>query len=74
MTTKSLKFEEALQQLEGLVSKLERGDMPLDEAMHAFENGVELVKFCQKKLTEAEAKVEKILAEGETVKTASFEG
>ena len=74
MTTKALKFEDALQQLEGLVSKLERGDMPLDEAMNAFENGVELVKFCQKKLTEAEAKVEKILADGDKVKTEPFEG
>lgn len=74
MTTKALKFEDALQQLEGLVSKLERGDMPLDEAMNAFENGVELVKFCQKKLTEAEAKVEKILADGDKVKTETIEG
>lgn len=74
MTTKTLKFEDALQQLEGLVSKLERGDMPLDEAMNAFENGVEMVKFCQKKLTEAEAKVEKILADGDKVKTETIEG
>lgn len=74
MTTKALKFEDALQQLEGLVSKLERGDMPLDEAMSAFENGVEMVKFCQKKLTEAEAKVEKILADGDKVKTETIEG
>lgn len=74
MTTKAMKFEDALQQLEGLVSKLERGDMPLDEAMHAFENGVELVKFCQHKLTEAEAKVEKILAQGDTITTEPMEG
>ena len=43
------KFEEALSELEGIVKKLE-GDIPLDEAMNAFEKGIELSKICMENL------------------------
>jgi exodeoxyribonuclease VII small subunit len=58
---KKEKFEEALQKLEAIVAKMEEGDLPLEEALKAFEEGVRLAKFCTGKLDEAERKVEKLV-------------
>jgi len=58
---KSDQFEESLKNIEKIVEKLEKGDLPLDEAMDAFAEGVRLVKQCQRKLEEAEAKVQTLL-------------
>lgn len=55
-----LSFEEALRQLEDIVSVLERGDISLDEAIAAYEKGTSLKAHCQKRLEEARLKVEKI--------------
>ena len=52
------KFEEALQDLEGLVEKLDAGDLTLDASLQAFEDGVALVRFLEDKLTEVEKRVE----------------
>ena len=52
------KFEDALQDLEGLVEKLDAGDLPLEAALQAFEDGVVLVRFLEDKLTEVEKRVE----------------
>lgn len=52
------KFEEALRGLESLVEKLETGDLSLDEALGAFEDGVALVRYLGEKLTEVEKRVE----------------
>jgi exodeoxyribonuclease VII small subunit len=52
------KFEEALQGLEGIVEKLETGDLSLDDALGAFEEGVALVRYLGEKLTEVEKRVE----------------
>jgi exodeoxyribonuclease VII small subunit len=60
MAKKKERFEEALQQLEAIVSRMEEGDLPLEEALKAFEEGVRLAKLCSKKLDEAERKVEKL--------------
>jgi exodeoxyribonuclease VII small subunit len=54
-------FEQALTELEGLVERLERGDMPLDEALKAFERGVALTRHCQSCLQAAQQKVEILL-------------
>jgi exodeoxyribonuclease VII small subunit len=51
-------FEQALGELEGLVERLERGDLPLDEALQAFERGVELTRHCQACLQAVQQKVE----------------
>lgn len=51
------KFEEALSELEGIVKKLE-GDIPLDEAMNAFEKGIELSKICMENLKAEKGKLE----------------
>lgn len=58
--TTDLSFEEALRQLEEIVSVLERGDISLDEAIAAYEKGTSLKAHCQKRLEEARLKVEKI--------------
>lgn len=52
------KFEDALRDLEGIVEKLETGDLSLDEALGAFEEGVALVRQLGEKLTEVEKRVE----------------
>ena len=65
MARKKENFEEALQKLEVIVSQMEEGDLPLEEALKAFEEGVRLAKFCTKKLDEAERKVEKLIRDQE---------
>ena len=54
----ALKFEDAMARLETIVSELERGDLPLDESLKIFEEGIRLSKSCLKMLDEAERKVE----------------
>jgi exodeoxyribonuclease VII small subunit len=58
-------FEEALAELEGVVTRLERGDVALDESIALYERGARLRARCQQKLAEAEEKVSRItLGEG----------
>lgn len=54
-------FEKSLTRLEEVVKRLESADLPLDEAMKLFEEGVKLSRNCQKQLEEAEGKVEILL-------------
>jgi exodeoxyribonuclease VII small subunit len=54
-------FESSLNELEKLVERLERGDLPLDEALKTFERGVELTRHCQTSLQAAQQKVEILL-------------
>ena len=54
-------FEEALQKLEEIVSRLENGDIPLEESINIFKEGVELTKFCKEKLNEAETQLKKLV-------------
>ena len=54
-------FEEALDELERIVRKLEEGKGRLDEAITAYERGAALKKHCEAKLREARAKVDKIV-------------
>ena len=60
-TQKQPTFEEALARLEVIVSKLEKGDLPLDEALALFEEGAGLMKGCSQALDAAEQKVAKLL-------------
>jgi len=53
-----LKFEDAMARLETIVAELEKGDLPLDESLKIFEEGIKLSKNCLKMLDEAERKVE----------------
>jgi len=56
-------FEEALKKLEEIVDELEKGDLPLEETIKKFEEGVRLCKICKEKLEKAEMKVEKLMEE-----------
>ncbi len=56
----SISFEDALRELETIVTSLERGDVSLDDAIAAFERGTALKAHCQSRLEEARMKVEQI--------------
>ncbi len=56
-TNEERSFEIALKELEERVSKLERGDLALEEALHLFESGVGLVRECHQKLDAADARI-----------------
>ena len=55
------KFEDALADLEKIVQRLEDPDVPLDEAVGLFEDGIKLSRFCAQKLDEVEKRVEMLL-------------
>jgi len=58
---KSLSFEDALSELESIVSKLEHGDAPLEQSIEIYERGARLKKHCEGKLKSAQLKVDKIV-------------
>ncbi|MHC4788488.1 MAG: exodeoxyribonuclease VII small subunit [Planctomycetota bacterium] len=57
----SATFEENLQRLEEIVQRLEEGNLPLDESLRLYEEGVEAFRRCQKLLSEADLKVSKLV-------------
>ena len=59
------RFEDALEKLEKIVSKLEEGDISLEESLKLFEEGIKWSRFCSQKLEEAERKVEILLRDKE---------
>ncbi len=61
------KFEAALARLEELVKELEQGDLPLEQALKLFEEGIKLSRICNRRLEDAERRVE-ILLKDETGK------
>ena len=67
------KFEKALEKLEGIVRKMEEGNMTLDESLKAFEEGIKLSRFCADKLDEAERQVKFLLREGDVLNARPFE-
>ena len=60
-SAKKPSFEQSLARLEEIVRKLESANLPLDEAMKLFEEGMQLSRDCQKQLEQAEARVEILL-------------
>jgi exodeoxyribonuclease VII small subunit len=58
-------FEAAMKELEGIVGRLETGNLGLDESLKLFERGVELARQCKVRLDEAELKVSKLVKEKE---------
>ena len=72
---KEVSFEIALKKLESLVENLERGDISLEEALRAYEEGVKMADICTKRLSEAERRVEVLMkTNAGKFKTAPFEG
>ncbi len=66
-------FEQALQQLEQIVQKLEKGELPLEDSLKLYEDGIRLSRLCHAKLEEAEGRIEVLLkdARGEPVTDAA---
>ena len=55
-----IKFEKAMTRLEKIVEELEQGDLDIDKSLEIFEEGIKMSRVCSKKLSEAEAKIEKL--------------
>ncbi len=68
------KFEAALARLEEIVKELETGDLPLEQSLKLFEEGIKLSRLCNKRLEEAERRVEILLkSKNGTVTAQPFE-
>jgi len=66
-------FEQALQQLEQIVQKLEKGELPLEDSLKLYEEGIRLSRLCHGKLEEAEGRIELLMkdARGEAALDAA---
>src|SRR4051812_19114334 len=67
------KFEECLQRLEKIVQELERGEVPLENSLTLFEEGMQLSSACRKELEQAEGKVEVLLKKNGKLQAEPFE-
>ncbi len=65
-------FETSLEQLEHIVSRLESGDLPLEEALGEFERGVQLARAGQQKLQQAEQRVQILLSDDKDAELSPF--
>ncbi len=66
------KFEECLQRLEVIVKDMEKGELPLEESLKLFEEGMGLTNVCRKELEEAEGKVELLLKQNGQLRAEAF--
>ena len=66
-------FEAALKELEGLVERMEEGDLGLEESLKTYERGIELSRACQKSLDAAEQRIEILSEKDGAVETRSFQ-
>ena len=57
----AMSFEDALAELEGIVRRLEGGQVKLDDAIQSYERGTQLKRHCEKKLNEAQQRVDRIV-------------
>jgi len=67
------RFEDAMRELEDIVRRLESGDLPLEESLKIFEEGVALSRYCFSKLEEAEKRVSILLKDQGGIKREPFE-
>ncbi|MCM3757035.1 exodeoxyribonuclease VII small subunit [Sporosarcina aquimarina] len=75
METDSMKFEEAMLELEKIVQQLETGDVQLEDSIALYKKGMELSTFCQQKLQHAEKQLVSIVDKnGETTPLESSKG
>ncbi|MCP4469855.1 MAG: exodeoxyribonuclease VII small subunit [Gammaproteobacteria bacterium] len=66
-------FEKSLQNLEKIVSKMESGELGLEESLAQFEEGIKLARNCQDTLTNAEFRVEQLIEKNGLQQTIPFE-
>ena len=67
MANKEISFEEKIKKLENIVTELESGEVPLDDAINKYTEAMKLSKECSNKLNEVTDKVNKILSENGTL-------
>ena len=72
--TSSQDFETTLAQLENIVTHLENGDLPLEETLKEFEQGVQLAKLGQERLQQAEQRIQILLQKPEDAPLNDYEG
>lgn len=65
-------FENSLKELEEIVSRLESGSLPLEDALNEFERGIQIAKQGQKVLQQAEQRVQILLSDDENTKLDNF--
>lgn len=68
----SINFETALGELEDIVSRMEKGDMPLEDSLAAFEKGIQLTRLCQTALKDAEQRVAILMEKSDSDELAPF--
>ena len=68
-----LKLEKALERLEEIVQQLEQQEVSLDDSLKLFEEGVKLADAVQKKLSEAQLRIKKVVSEAQGFRTEDFE-
>lgn len=73
METEKMSFEEGLQSLKEQVAMLEKGNLPLDEALKVFRDAVDVGRFCNKKLEMTETEVQKIVEDADGFTLEDFE-
>jgi exodeoxyribonuclease VII small subunit len=64
-------FENALEELETLVARMEDGNLPLEESLAAYQRGAELIRFCESRLSDAQARI--AILEGDTLRDFTTE-
>jgi exodeoxyribonuclease VII small subunit len=68
-------FEEAVSELESIVERLEKGELPLDDSIEIFQRGIELSKYCSNRLNEVEKRISLLIEdENGEVKEEPFKG
>lgn len=69
--TKTIHFEKSITELETLVKALEQGELSLEDALKHFEQGIGIARQCQTLLTEAEQKIQQLIAQDKTIEPGS---
>lgn len=65
-TPAGMTFESALEELESIVARMEEGKLPLEESLAAYQRGAELIKYCESRLSAAQARI--AILEGEALR------
>lgn len=73
MAEKVATFEDNLRRLEDVVGKLEQGELPLDEAIKLYQEGMRLSKACAERLAAVETEIKKLVVESNSIKIESLE-
>ena len=66
-------FENSISKLEKIVENLEASDLPLEKSLKLFEDGIKQARNCEKKLGEAEGKIQKLIKDNDLIKKENFE-